>query len=97
MQSFVGASERPTLTPYQGSKRVFGFFRCECGKTWQSGNSWANQYQQCKSCTEKVYPYEQRALEKPNPDDKVDKDKPHLQHLCGKCKTLGRLCTKRFY
>ncbi|TNV77340.1 hypothetical protein FGO68_gene13432 [Halteria grandinella] len=92
MHKFRRPREGDKLTPYQGNKRVFGFFKCKCGKTWQSGNSWANTYQECKSCTKQVYPYEQRPLEVPNLDDKVDKNKPHLQELCGKCQALGRLC-----
>ena len=39
------------LTPYQGSDRVFGFFRCpKCKRDWRSGNSWADTAQACEKC-----------------------------------------------
>jgi len=34
------------LTSYQGDRRCYGYFKCSCGKRWESGNSWkgvANQ------------------------------------------------------
>ncbi len=33
------------LTPYQGAKRCYGYFKCEeCNRNWESGNSWANTF-----------------------------------------------------
>ena len=50
-------------TPYQGTNRVFGEFRCpECGRTWFSGNSWANMGQECQRCKIMVYPHTQNPL-----------------------------------
>lgn len=84
-------------TPYQGKRRVWGEFRCPtCNHTWNSGNSWANMGQQCKSCNINVYPYHQRPLDKPDSDEEnYDSGKPHESSLCEKCKQLGRPCTNR--
>jgi hypothetical protein len=43
------------LTPYQGDKRVFGFYKCpDCSRKWQSAYSWADCAQDCKTCDTKV-------------------------------------------
>ena len=48
------------VTPYQGSSRVYGEFKCgKCGRRWSSGNSWANMGQKCLTCDIMVYPYSQ--------------------------------------
>uniref|UniRef100_A0A1X7V1W5 3CxxC-type domain-containing protein n=1 Tax=Amphimedon queenslandica TaxID=400682 RepID=A0A1X7V1W5_AMPQE len=97
-----------TETPYQGSKRVFGDFRCsKCNRTWSSGNSWANMGQKCKECDIMIYPYQQRPLHKKHDYDEDEEDylydsgAPHLSHLCEKCKKLGYNCrgrgSKAFY
>jgi hypothetical protein len=79
------------LTPYQGDKRCYGYFKCSCNKKWESGNSWKDTYQECKRCKAKVYPYKQKQLEK-NENSVIDKTKEHPQHLCGKCRQLGYYC-----
>ena len=79
------------LTPYQGDRRCYGYFKCDCGKRWESGNSWKDTYQECKQCKSKVYPYKQKQLEKSD-DSNIDKNKEHPQHLCGKCQKLGYYC-----
>ncbi|KAI1285256.1 Zinc finger CCHC domain-containing protein 24 [Halotydeus destructor] len=80
-------------TPYQGSRRCFGEFRCPtCGRSWMSGNSWANLGQECQSCKIMVYPHKQRPLEKPDGLDKSDEKVAHPSHLCEKCRKLGRSC-----
>lgn len=78
-------------TPYQGTKRCYGYFSCECGRTWESGNSWANSYQQCEGCSSKVYPFKQEALQKKT-DSKIDKTKHHPMNLCQRCQKLGFYC-----
>ena len=82
------------LTPYQGNRRVYGYFQCGgCNKTWESGNSWKDTFQKCKRCNSEVYPYKQKALEKIGDDDSnIDQNKHHPQHLCGKCQSLGYYC-----
>lgn len=51
------------LTPYQGKKRVFGYFKCPtCRRRWMSGNSWADSGQECEQCEIMVYPYKQKPL-----------------------------------
>lgn len=48
------------LTPYQGTKRCFGEFKCpKCKRKWKSGNSWANVGQDCIKCKIMVYPEKQ--------------------------------------
>ena len=81
--------------PYQGNKRTYGEFKCpQCGKKWESGNSWANCGQKCKSCENKkyVYPYKQTELKKS--ENKSDPKKPHPESECQKCRSLGRACTR---
>lgn len=48
-------------TPYQGSRRCFGNFKCPCGNGWSSSHSWANMGQKCFKCTNQqmVYPHAQ--------------------------------------
>ncbi|XP_031549462.1 zinc finger CCHC domain-containing protein 24-like [Actinia tenebrosa] len=94
-QHFHRAKMSDKKTPYQGKRRVFGEFRCpSCNRMWQSGNSWANAGQKCKTCDIMVYPYKQRPLERKDSDDEdfIDESKPHLQHLCEKCIRLGHSC-----
>ncbi|CAI8058492.1 Zinc finger CCHC domain-containing protein 24 [Geodia barretti] len=81
------------ITPHQGPERVFGEFRCpECGRTWSSGNSWANMGQECMTCKIMVYPHTQTALQRPDKfDDNSDRG-PHRQDLCEKCMSLGHCC-----
>ncbi|XP_020792577.2 zinc finger CCHC domain-containing protein 24-like [Boleophthalmus pectinirostris] len=85
-------------TPYQGKRRCFGEYQCsQCSRKWMSANSWANMGQECTSCKINVYPHRQRPLEKPDGlDDHLDPDKAHLQHLCEKCKKMGRCCRQRY-
>lgn len=48
------------LTPYQGSNRCFGEFKCKrCKNEWMSGFSWANTSQKCLKCKTDVYPHRQ--------------------------------------
>ncbi|CAL1268875.1 unnamed protein product [Larinioides sclopetarius] len=48
------------LTPYQGTNRCFGEYRCpNCNRRWMSGNSWADMGQQCTKCNINVYSHEQ--------------------------------------
>lgn len=47
-------------TPYQGTRRCFGDFKCpNCENQWSSGNSWANMGQECLDCCINVYPHRQ--------------------------------------
>jgi hypothetical protein len=88
-----GVRKGKGLTPYQGEKRCYGYFECTaCDKLWESGNSWADTYQECKRCGGGVYPYKQKPLDKKDGEEKVDLNKPHLEELCGKCKQLGYCC-----
>lgn len=82
-------------TPYQGDRRCFGEYECDCGRTWMSANSWKNTGQRCQSCDTNVFPHTQKPLEKPDGLDKGDPEKSHPQHLCGKCRQLGSFCGNR--
>ena len=85
-------SNKKGLTPYQGKHRTYGKFKCpDCGRNWESGNSWANTGQKCEHCVTKwVYPYKQTKLEKSK--NKSDPWKEHPQDKCQKCKKLGGPC-----
>lgn len=77
------------LTPYQDSKKRFGFFQCIlCKRLWTSGHSWANTAQKCKSCYLMIYPYRQEKL---NKSHKVS-NKEHKPMYCGMCIRLGYRC-----
>lgn len=92
--SKLGGKSDIKLTPYQGKRRCFGYYKCsECHKEWQSAYSWANTFQKCKQCNISVYPYSQRPLEAPG-ENKIDPNKNHRADLCEKCKMLGRICSQ---
>ncbi|VVC88618.1 unnamed protein product [Leptidea sinapis] len=85
------------LTPYQGKKRCFGEYKCpKCKRKWMSGNSWANNGQDCIKCRINVFPHKQRPLEKPDGLDVSDQSKIHPQHLCQKCRSLGYYCRREY-
>ena len=78
------------LTPYQGTKRSFGQFKCpKCLRKWTSGNSWANVSQSCIKCRIAVYPVKQLPLQKRNDNEPAA---CHPQHLCQKCLVQGFYC-----
>lgn len=59
-QKHENINEIKPRTPYQGSKRCFGFFRCfKCKRKWVSGNSFANMAQTCIKCRLMIFPYQQ--------------------------------------
>ncbi|KAL7633844.1 UNVERIFIED_CONTAM: hypothetical protein RMT77_015800 [Armadillidium vulgare] len=92
----LNLNDKPKLTPYQGKRRSFGWFRCaKCKKDWSSAYSWANTHQQCKTCLAEIYPYRQAKLKRSN--EKKDDRPPHQVNLCGKCKALGKPCTRYVY
>ena len=84
-------------TPYQGKKqgedRCFGEFKCpKCKRKWQSGFSWPNMGQECKSCNAGyVKPYKQSPLQKSENDGR-DPKRNHEQAKCEMCRSLGRPC-----
>lgn len=83
------------LTPYHGTDRVFGYFKCcGCGKHWQSAYSWGNIRQECRKCNANVYPYKQCPLEVRTED--VDGRPPHDESRCEKCKILGKSCARHY-
>lgn len=85
-----------TLTPFRGapSHRVWGEFRCPCGKTWASAASYCDIWQQCKACNKRVYPYTQRPLDVREEDerDADEERRPHDMERCERCRRLGRCC-----
>ena len=76
---------------HPGKGKAFGFYQCKCGSRWTSGNSWADETQDCKGCGKAIIPYKQQPLEPKSTEDKVTK--PHEQELCSKCQKLGHLCS----
>ena len=76
-------------------KRCFGEYLCDCGRSWMSANSWKDKGQQCQNCDTNVLPHTQRPLNKPEGLDASDPEISHPQHLCEKCKELGRFCGDR--
>ncbi len=84
------------MTPYQGKRRCFGFYRCWCKNQWHSAYSWANTTQECKVCSLNVYPYRQQKLDKPI-NIPINTKKTHIQHLCGKCRNNYFACNVTHY
>mmetsp|Transcript_62956 Transcript_62956/g.73266 ORF Transcript_62956/g.73266 Transcript_62956/m.73266 type:complete len:267 (+) Transcript_62956:1344-2144(+) len=90
------------LTPFQGSPshRIFGEFRCRCGKSWRSAGTYTDTWQKCKSCERKIYPFKQHILlahaDSDDEDEAIEK-RPHDVARCGKCQELGRLCMPHRY
>jgi hypothetical protein len=85
------------LTPFRGEEghRVFGEFRCKCGKRWKSAATYCDKHQGCQGCNTRVYPWSQRALEqreRGGDDDDEDASRPHDQERCQRCRELGRCC-----
>jgi DNA-directed RNA polymerase subunit RPC12/RpoP len=79
-------------TPYQGSKKTYGIYKCNnCGNKWESGHSWANNYQECKYCNETVYPYKQNKLQNVT-NSQIKLNRPHIEEYCNKCILLGKNC-----
>ncbi|CAH1794589.1 unnamed protein product, partial [Owenia fusiformis] len=87
--------DQPYLDP---EKRCFGEYMCpKCNREWMSGNSWPNKGQECQTCRINVMAHKQRPLNRPDGLDKSDDSKPHLTHLCQKCKELGHNCRATKY
>ena len=87
------------LTPFQGdsSHRVFGHFRCNCGKKWKSAATWKDKWQQCQACETRVYPHEQHVLERAVEGTEESERKPHDMARCQKCREKGSLCMPKMY
>ena len=84
-------SEIPLEVGVVPSKRMFGHFRCVCGKYWKSGHSFEGVKQDCGRCARAVLPYQLDPLQFTGFG--IGKG-PHLTDLCGMCKKLGRDCSK---
>ncbi len=47
----LGDQQRPSRT---WPRRCYGFYKCTCGRKWESAFSWANFAQECKRCDSDV-------------------------------------------
>ena len=76
-----------TLDPLKRKKYVVEY-ECSCGNSWtrECYREDKDDVEICDDCFEEVYPETQEEV--------GDKEIPHPQHLCGKCKKLGRFCGK---
>lgn len=86
------------LTPYQADeRRVFGEYRCNCGRSWKSAASWKDKYQKCQSCESITYPYFQSILKK-SEDGEREGLSPHDMARCQMCVERRKLCVpSRYY
>lgn len=75
---------------------MFGYFRCGCGKRWNSAATWKDKWQKCRLCEAEVYPHEQHPLESRDNEEPVDR-RPHDMARCQKCSDMGRLCMPDVY
>ena len=62
---------------------------CSCGREWKSANSWKDEWQECMSCGDCVFPDNLRPLLYRGGDSG---QKPHETEHCGMCKKLGFNC-----
>ncbi len=74
-------------------RKMYWYYECDCGARWESAHSWANETQDCKSCGNKVFPYDQEELKPREDPDGNSINKPHREDLCGMCQKLGMSCT----
>ncbi len=82
------------LSNYQGRKRGFGIFHCECNNLWFSVCAWANTAQECRECSEWTLPYEIRKWKKNKNKKKkrADPSNAHDVRGCEMCIRLGVKC-----
>jgi len=88
------------LTPFQGdeSHRVFGKFRCSCGRVWHSAATWKDKWQKCQKCDKRIFPHIQHVLEKSvDVRDAEDTRAPHDVARCQKCREIGKICVPSMY
>ena len=78
--------------------KIFGHYKCGCGKWWRSGNSWYEfskrklYTQECKRCNQPVAPHQFNALAIRAEQD--DKRGPHDVARCERCRQLGVDCSQ---
>ncbi|KAL0481342.1 hypothetical protein AKO1_005075, partial [Acrasis kona] len=75
-------------------KRYYGYFKCSCGRWWESGFTWINSKghsfcQKCQGCGEFNGP---SSIEPLIASKNSSSNKPHDQSRCGKCISLGGSC-----
>ena len=92
-----GAAVRlKTKTPFRGepNHRVFGEFRCRCGKRWKSAATFCDKWQRCQNCRLELFPIAQRPLDQNAGDHPGNDDdrRPHDMANCERCRELGRCC-----
>lgn len=80
------------LTPYQGTLRVYGYFKCTCGNFWESAASWTDTTQQCTQCDAKIYPNRQLERDMETKAELAVLRDTHDRDRCGKCLTLRKFC-----
>jgi hypothetical protein len=71
----------------KGERKSFGYYRCDCRKTWGSAHAFPTTRQACKECDEWSYPLlmwfnteEKQARHIPDGDDR-----PHDRERCERC------------
>ena len=60
--------KKKTLKDTKMPIRMYGYFKCICGRHWQSGRSWLSDegkmlMQQCQKCRKHVFPYKQASYD----------------------------------
>ena len=102
--AFPGASGEWVLRQDFPGEKSFGRFECEaCDNRWGSAHSWKDYPQDCRDlkCETKTFP-SWMWLNDDNWSDDTDSTSstsvsrgPHHGSRCGKCITLGRVCTTK--
>ena len=67
----------------------YGYYRCECGKMWESQNSSEEFSEKCE-CGKHLYPYIIEEFSECN----INFNHAHPEELCKKCVSLGKSCYK---
>lgn len=88
---------KDTSTPH--TCKIYGHYRCACGKWWRSGNSWYEWHnqrlltQECQRCGTAVKPQQFHKLKISATADDAERG-PHDVSRCERCKSLGTDCSK---
>jgi len=74
------------------SRIQFGYFKCLCGHSWESGQVWEGKRQTCKKCNRDIHPQDTTPLQGSEYNGGLDNHNPHIEELCEMCNELGYNC-----
>jgi hypothetical protein len=99
--SHCGLPKPPVDTPGRwvrraefNGKKSFGWFECNCGRSWQSAYAETDKWQKCSGCARENYAelmwQNDRSVRRTSDSKaRLDNGKPHRADLCEACLALG--------